>query len=104
MHPLLILLGIIIIGVLAFLRLRKGRFVDKLTKDIWNESEPTSGEVIKDISAAEKALQATAKANEAEAKKLHEETTRIGDYLADKSVVKPKEDKGKETDGNEVDK
>ncbi len=103
MHPILILIAVIIIGVLGFLKLRKSKFVDKLTKDLWDESEPTTGEVIKDISTAEKALQVTAKSNDAEAMKLQKESAKIGEYLTEKGVVKPK-DKGKEADGSEVKK
>ena len=103
MYPLLILVVVIVIGAFTFLKLRKGKFVDKLTKDIWDEPDPTIDESIKDISAAEKALQAIAKSNDVEAMKLQKKSAKIGDYLAEKGVVKPK-DKGKEADGNEVDK
>ena len=103
MHPLLILIAVITIGVLAFLKLRKGKFVDKLTKDIWNESESTTNETIKDINSAEKALLAKQKLADKDAEKQKKESIRIGDYLAEKGVVKPNE-KGKEADDNEVDK
>jgi hypothetical protein len=99
-HPILILIAIIVIGVLGFLKLRKGKFVDKLTKDIWNESEPTTNETIKDISSAEKALLAKQKLADKDAEKQKKESQRIGDYLAEKGVVKPIE-KGKEADDKE---
>jgi hypothetical protein len=103
MHPLVIVIAVIVIGVLLFLKLRKGKFVDKLTKDLWNESEPTTTETIKDISSAERALIAKQKLADADAARQKKESARIGDYLADKGVVKPK-DKGKEANDNEVDK
>jgi len=101
--PYVVIIAVVVTGVLCFLKLRKSKFIDKLTKDLWNETEPTSSEVIKDIGAAEQTLKATAKVNDVEAKKLQKESTRIGDYLAEKGVVKPK-DKGKEADDNEVKK
>jgi hypothetical protein len=100
MHPIIYLIAIIVIGVLGFLKLRKSKFVDKLTKDLWNESEPTTTETIKEISSAEKALIAKQKLADKDAEKQKKESVRIGDYLADKGVVKPIE-KGKEADDKE---
>lgn len=101
MYPLLILVVVVIvIGAFAFLKLRKGKFVDKLAKDIWNESEPTTNETIKDISSAEKALIAKRKLADKNAVESKQESMRIGDYLAEKGVVKPIE-KRKEADDKE---
>ena len=100
-NPITIVIAIVVFGVLLFLKLRKGKFVDKLTKDLWNESEPTTGETIKDISVAEQTLKATAETNDKEAEKLQKESARIGDYLAEKGVVKPIVEKGKEADDKE---
>lgn len=98
--PIIILLGLlaILIAVWFGIKMKKSFKYDQIIKDI---TEPvdvtpkTSDDVIKDISEAEKALQATAKAKEAEAKKLQEESAKVGDYLIAKGVVKPKP-KGKE--------
>jgi hypothetical protein len=101
--PIVVIIAAIILGVLGFLKLRKSNFVDHLTKDLWNESEPTTTETIKDISSAEKVLIAKRKQADADALKQKKESARIGDYLAEKGVVKPKE-KEKEANDNEVDK
>jgi hypothetical protein len=98
--PALILLGLLaILGAIWFgVKMKKSLKYDQIIKDI---TEPvditpkTTVDVMKDISESEKALQATAKANDAEAKKLQDESAKVGDYLADKGVVKPKP-KGKE--------
>jgi len=103
MHPIVILILIIVFGVLAFLKLRKSKFVDKLTKDLWNESEPTTDETIKDISSAEDSLVSKQKLEEKKKSEAEKESAKIGDYLAEKNVVKPK-DKGKEANDNEVGK
>jgi len=73
--------------------------VTNLTHDLFDEPSESSV-VINDISAAEQTLKATAKAQDAEAEKLQKDSAKIGDYLADRGVVKP--NKGKEADGNEV--
>jgi hypothetical protein len=99
MLPALILLGILAItGAVWFaLKMKKSLKFDNLIKDI---TEPvdvtpkTTVDVMKDISVSEKALQETAKADEAEAKRLQKDSAKVGDYLADRNVVKPK--KGKE--------
>ena len=100
MYPLLILVVGIVIGAFTFLKLRKGKFVDKLTKDIWDEPDPTIDETIKDISSAEKALIAKRKLADKNAVESKQESMRIGDYLAEKGVVKPIE-KRKEADDKE---
>jgi hypothetical protein len=98
---ILILIAILILGVLGFLKLRKSNFVNNLTKDLWNEAEPTTTETIKDISSAEKALIAKQKLADKDAEKQKKESQRIGDYLAEKGVVKPIVEKGKEADDKE---
>jgi hypothetical protein len=98
--PIIILLGLlaVLLAIWFAVKMKKSQKFDNIVKDI---TEPvdvtpkTSGEVIKDISEAEKALQAEKKAKDAEAEKALKESARIGDYLADKGVVKPKP-KGKE--------
>ena len=83
------------------LKMKKSLKFDHLIKDI---TEPvdvtpkTADGVIKDISAAEKVLQKEAKAKQAEAEKLQKDSAKIGDYLAEKGIVKPTV-KGKETEG-----
>ncbi len=100
---ILLIIGAILLALLIGTLLKNSRKFDTVVNEITEEQDiapkKTDG-VIKDISAAEKALQATAKAQKAEADKLQKESTRIGDYLTDRGVVKPK--KGKEADGNEV--
>jgi len=98
--PIIILLGLlaILIAIWFGIRMKKSFKYDQIIKDIMEPVDvtpKTPDDVIKDISEAEKALQATAKAKEAEAKKLQEESAKVGDYLTAKGVVKPKP-KGKE--------
>jgi len=103
MYPIIALL--VVVAVLAVsmivITLKKSTKFDHFVKDL---TEPvditpkTPDGVIKDISAAEKALQKEAKAKEVEAEKLRKESAKIGDYLAEKGVVKPA-DVGKEADG-----
>ena len=104
--PIIILLVLfaILFSIWIGVRSKKSLKFDQVVKDI---TEPvkitvkTSMDVIKDINAAEKALQKDAKVKQVEAEKLQKESVKIGDYLAEKGVVKPT-DKGKETDGSEV--
>ncbi len=93
--PASILLGLLaILGAIWFaVKMKKSQKFDNIVKDI---TEPvdvtpkTTADVMKDISESEKALQIEAKAKDAEAEKLQKESVRIGDYLTDKGVVKPK--------------
>lgn len=106
--PIIVLLALaaVFAAIIFALKMKKSSKFDHFVKDI---TEPidvtpkTSDGVIKDISAAEKALQKDAKAKQAEAERLQEESAKIGDYLTEKGVVKPT-DKGKEAAGNEVTK
>jgi len=93
--PIIILLGLlaILIAVWFGIKMKKSFKYDQIIKDITEEVDvtpKTPDDVIKDISEAEKALQATAKSKEAEAKKLQEESAKVGDYLIAKGLVKPK--------------
>ena len=98
MHFLLILIMVFIVGVFMFLKLRKSKFVDKLTHELLND-ETKPDEVIKDISKAEKALQAKADEDKVKAEQLEKESAKIGDYLASKGVVKT--DKAEEGEQSE---
>lgn len=98
--PIIIMLAICAVLFALYLatKLKNSRRFETIVKDITEEHDldpQTTEGVIKDISAAEKALQAKAKAQKVEADKLQKDSAKIGEYLADKSVVKPV--KGKET-------
>jgi hypothetical protein len=98
--PILIALIILVcLGTFAFIKLRRSKMVANLAKELFDEPIPKPNEVIRDIGAAEKSLEATAKAKAKEAEKLQKDSAKIGEYLADHGVVKPQ---GKEADGNEV--
>ena len=100
--PIIILLTVlsILFVFMVVISLKKSPKFDNFVKDI---TEPvdvtpkTADVVIKDISAAEKALHKEAEAKKVEAEKLRKESAKIGDYLAEKGVVKP-EDKRKGAD------
>lgn len=100
--PIFIMLGIfaVLLSICIGIRLKGSPKFDKVVKNITEEIDITPKQtdgVIKDISVAEQALKAKAKLQKDEAQKLQKESTKIGDYLADRGVVKPK--KGKEADG-----
>lgn len=93
------ILFIIWIGVM----LKKSLTFGKIVKDITEEpieNAPKTNEMIKDISAAEKALQAKANAQAKEAEKLQDDSKIIGDYLTGKQTVK-EDKKGKEAEDKE---
>lgn len=100
--PIFIILAIfaILLSIWIGMKLKKSARFDTVVKEITEEQDiapkKTDG-VIKDINAAEQTLKRQSKLQKEEAKKLEAESTKIGDFLADRSVVKPK--KGKEADG-----
>ena len=99
--PAFIMLGLLaILGAIWFgIKMKKSLWFDQRIKDI---TEPvdvtpkTTDEVIKDISESEKALQAEAKAKDAEVEKLQKESAKVGDYLAKKGLITKPNPKGKE--------
>lgn len=100
MWPIIIILAVCAILLSLFIgtKLKDSRKFGTIVEHITEEQDltpQTTEGVIKDISAAEKALQAKAKAQKIEADKLQKDSVKIGDYLADKGVVKSA--KGKET-------
>ena len=100
--PIYIMLTVLAMLVVFFfiISLKKSPKFDHFVRDL---TEPvditpkTPDKIIKDISAAEKALHKEAEAKKVEAEKLRKESAKIGDYLAEKGVVKP-EDKRKGAD------
>jgi len=100
--PIYVILGIcaVILSIWIGMKLKNSATFDSVVNDITEEHDiapkKTDG-VIRDISAAEQKLKATAAQQKKEADQLQKESAKIGDYLADRGVVKPK--KGKEADG-----
>lgn len=94
-----IIVFVVFIGIIGFflvLKLRNSKLVNKIDAEIHNDpdtGEPKTGEVIKKISAAEKALEKKAANDEKEAERLQKDASNVGDFLASRGVVKP--DKGK---------
>jgi len=93
MWPIIILLAaaVCIIVSMVVMLLKKSPKFDTFVHDLTEPVEVTpksTDRVIKDISEAEKALLAKRRMQEAEASKLQKESAKIGDYLAEKGVVK----------------
>lgn len=92
--PVIILLAImtVLFAIWFGVKMKNSAKFNTVVKEITEEQDvsvkQTDG-VIKDISAAEKILQAKAKEQKIEADKLQKESVRIGDYLTDRGVVKP---------------
>lgn len=100
MWPIIILIVIAAVWLVVTItrKLSKSKWFDKVVNDLTETpitDEPKTSEVLKKIGAAEHALKQKSKEQEVEAKKLVEDNKKIGDYLADRGVVKP--DKGKES-------
>lgn len=99
---ILIAVGAILFVIWIGVKLKKSLKFGEIVKDITEEpilNAPKTNEMIKDIGAVEKALQAKANAQAKEAEKLQNDSNMIGDYLTGKNNnVKPTNGKEAETD------
>lgn len=85
---ILIAVGAILLVIWIGVKLKKSLKFGEIVKDITEEpilNAPKTNEMIKDIGAAEKALQAKANAQAKEAEKLQKDSEMIGDYLTGKN-------------------
>jgi len=98
---IILAIGAVLLSIWIGMKLKNSAKFDKVVKDITEEQDispkKTDG-VIKDISVAEQKLKTKAAQQKKEADQLQKESAKIGDYLADRGVVKPK--KGKEADNS----
>lgn len=91
--PVYILLAVvsILFVIWLFTKLKNSSKFDRVVKDITEEqslAEPKTNEAITKIEKAEHALKNRAKADEKESERLKEDAGKVGDFLADRGVVK----------------
>ncbi len=97
--PIIIILSVlcVLFALWVFTKSKNSKKFNEVVKDITEEqplSDPKTGEVIKNINAAEQSLKKKAAEDKKEAERLQKNASNVGDFLASRGVVKSEKGKG----------